>query len=274
MSMLNFKRFILMTLIGAVIVSCQDEEVADLNQQEMVNVEAIASDDLPSESIAYIEDNFSGEVVVSAYRVTASDVTYEAFLTNDVNLVFSEDGSLAGYGEEGSVVDCGGRPGRGVGRRGPGRPGGNRPDSTDRPTRTEITVDDLPTAASDYLTTNYPDSTINAVLLIEHDDSSEYHVLIENVGAVIFDADGNFVEVKEPRGGSCGSFTEVEIADLPTAITDYVAANYPDNEILRARTGTRDDVVEIHLVVDSVGVLIFDESGTFIELKTCGMDGE
>ncbi len=273
-SMLNLKRLIMMALIGAVIVSCQDDGVDDLNQLGDVEVEAIDPAELPSSSITFIENNFSGEVVVSAFRVTSDEVDYEALLTNSVNLVFNEDGTLVGYGEEGSVVGCGGKP---HGRKGPGGrrgPRGGNPDSTavDRPEPTEITIDELPAVALEYLDTNYPDSVIHVILLIEKEDATEYHTLVDGVGAVIFDADGTFVEVKEPRRRGCHDFTEMDIADLSAVITDYVTTSYPDNEILGARTGTRNEVVEIHVLVDSVGVLIFDEDGNFIELKTCGMN--
>ena len=101
---------------------------------------------------------------------------------------------------------------------------------------------------------------------------NQYHVLVKEIGIVIFDADGEFLKLREKPVRTCPNFQKIEIEDLPESITSYIEENYPDNEILRARKGTRNEEVEIHVLVAEVGVLIFDESGEFIELKTCGMN--
>ncbi|MTI32763.1 PepSY-like domain-containing protein [Xanthovirga aplysinae] len=257
------KKILAMVLSLALFTACQDEEVVSDNLDE-VTVDEISAASLPSSSIAFIEENFVGEVVTSAYVLSDEESTnYEAFLTDGMNLVFSSDGSLEGFGEEASLVDCGGRLHRLHGN----RFGDHRP-----PNAAEVNLEDLPANVADYLTTNYPDGTLLKAIFIDHEDVTQYHMLIREVGAVIFDVDGNFLQVRERPERTCGDFVALTVEELPTAVTDYIIENYPENEILRARTGTRDEVVEIHALVEGVGALIFDENGIFLELKTCGMD--
>ena len=61
------------------------------------------------------------------------------------------------------------------------------------------------------------------------------------------------------RGHRWGDLIAVE--DLPVAITDYIAENYPDNEIKRAKL--RND--NYFVAVDVPVILKFDSDGNFIE---------
>lgn len=56
----------------------------------------------------------------------------------------------------------------------------------------------------------------------------------------------------------------VDVADLPTAITDYITENYPDSEIRRAKL--RDD--NYIVLVEGPVIIVFDADGTFIEERT------
>jgi|GEM_PF-1200108 len=285
------KRIAMITMVGALFAACQeDTSITSATQTSTPTVESIAAEDLPAASQTFIEDNFTGEMVTNAYKVTSSaDISYEAYLTNNMNLVFAADGSLNAYGDASSLVDCSGMPqdsshmGRGPGMggpHGPGGPGGHGPGGDHHgngtgvhpPKPVEVTIDSLPTAAVDYLDANYADATIDVILFIQNDSITQYHVLIKGVGAVIFDQDGNFVELRTPPSRDCGDFTDLDVADLPTAVTDYITANYPDATIVGARTGTIDDVAQIHVLLDEIGVLIFDQDGNFLDLKTCGMN--
>ncbi|WP_172796022.1 PepSY-like domain-containing protein [Roseivirga echinicomitans] len=257
------KKILIMSFSLALITACQDDEISsDISD---VTVTEINTESLPSSVQTYINENFVGEVATSAFKVTSSEATnFEVFLTNSMNLVFSQNGDLEEFGEDVSQVDCAGRPQR----RGKHQRKGDRPEG-DRPTQLEVA--DLPTSAADYLTTNYPDSTVLKVMFIDNADISQYHVLVKEVGVVVFDVDGNFVELKERQEKNCRRFEKVEIEDLAEAIRTYITNNYPDNEVLGARTGERNGATEIHVLVKEVGALIFDADGNFVELKTCGM---
>ncbi|MEO0553193.1 MAG: PepSY-like domain-containing protein [Bacteroidota bacterium] len=262
-----FKPIVFMSMLVAFFASCSEEE--DLTSTETFVTE-IDAEELPESAQVFIEDSFTGEVVTEAFSITGANTQYEAVLTNDINLVFDAAGNLEAFGEDVSYIECGGRPGGRFGRWPGGFNHGN--DSTQRAQFTELTIDELPTAVTDYINANYAENEVLKILLIETDETSEYHVLIEDVGAVVFDDEGSFVEVNEGR--DCANFESSSLEELPAAIEEYLAANYPDNEILRTRTGTRNDVTEIHVLVEDVGVLIFDAEGNFVELKTCGMDRE
>ncbi len=273
--MRTLRSFLGLVLIVGMVSACQQDAAIGEEFNLAPEISEIAAEELPQLSQTYIVQNFMGEIVTSAYRLTwAGDTYYEAFLTNDLNLVFDEDGDLIGFGEAGARLTCDGSPGEGLGgrhgRRGRGRHHGDR-DSTNVPT--EIAIEDLPTGAQSYVAANYPDGEVLKVLEKVRDEETTYHVLVAEVGALIFDADGGFIGLRERRGGGCAQFEEVELAELPEAVTTYVATNYPDNEVLGARIGTIDEVVQIHVKVADAGVLIFDEEGAFVELKTCGMRG-
>lgn len=251
----------------AVFFACEESE--EFETGATINeVTAINESDLPQVSQDYIASNFSGEVVTSAFQVETNEgLEYSAFLTNEVNLVFASNGSLASFAED-SVLSCDGTPGK-RGRRGRGRGHGkHRGDSLDI---TEIELTDLPETAQEYISTNYGDSTILKILVKVDEEVTTYHVLVGGIGAIVFDADGNFVELRDRGSRGCASFEELAEEDLPEAIVAYLSENYPDALFNRARTGTIDEVVQIHVVLEDVGVLIFDEEGNFIELRECGM---
>ena len=254
--------------------SCQEEEVG-VDSANVATIVSIASENLPEASIAFIEESFAGEVVTSAYSITQIETNYEAYLTNDTNLVFDGQGELIGFGPDESLVTCGGelrnqgKPGFGRGPRRP-RPPHGFGDSLNFTPPVEVLLEDVPTTALEYLSTNYPDSEIALALQFEK-DAIEYHIHIEGVGALIFDAEGNFKELRQPPVTRCNDFEEQALEDIPSAASDYLSANYPEADVVGARTGTRNGSIEIHVIVAEVGVLIFDEDGNYIELKTCGL---
>lgn len=258
------KKILMASIFMGIISGCQQEEGLP---GEDLTVTEITEVDLPLSATTFIAENFEGEVVTSAFRITdGKEVSFEANLTNQMNLVFSENGRIQAFGEDGAEVDCEGRHRR---RGGFGRP--PRKPGEDGPKPNVIDPADLPDAAKEYLRENYSENEIIKVIFIEREALNQYHVLVKEIGIVIFDADGAFLKLRERPVRICANFQKIEIEDLPESITSYIAENYPDNEILRARKGTRKGEVEIHVLVAGVGALIFDESGEFIELKTCGM---
>jgi hypothetical protein len=259
------KKILIASICMGIISGCQQDEVLpgdDLSVTEIVEAE------LPQTAATFILTNYDGEVITSAFRITnGTEVSYEANLTNQMNIVFSENGRVLAFGEDGAEVDCKGKHRK---RGGFGGPHGKFDEKHPKPTVLELK--DLPIKAASYLEEKYPDHEILKIIFIEREELNQYHVLVKEVGIVVFDASGTFIKLRERPLMNCANFQKIEIADLPTSITSYIQEKYPDNEILRARKGTRKEVVEIHVLVKEVGVLIFDAAGVFIELKTCGMD--
>ena len=131
----------------------------------------------------------------------------------------------------------------------------------------EIDPSELPAAITDYITATYPDLEIlMAFAVVWSEDLVEFHVLVEQVGGLLFDQEGNFIDMIMRGNGHCESFEELVIDELPETILEYVTTNYPDDEILRARLGTHDETEEIHVMLRDAGILIFDTEGNFNEL--------
>ena len=63
--------------------------------------------------------------------------------------------------------------------------------------------------------------------------------------------------------GPCGRSQAVLPNDLPVEITDYITANYPDNNILRAKHKLNNG--NYFVAIDQPLILIFDNDGEFKE---------
>ncbi len=262
-------------LVSAVMISCQEQDSGVMDELDLASeavVVDISSDELPSAAISYIEEEFAGELVVEAFKITevSGEVFYESFLTNNFNITFEATGTVAGVSDEGSMVSCDGRRNDRKNRRERMRDRMENGDSTTRPERpVEIGLDELPSTSQEYLAANYADSTVRKILkvtLLEGDVI--YIALVAEVGAVVFDADGNFLEVRS-KSRECYRFESVALEDLSEAITTYIADNYPDAVVLRARQGTIQEVAQVHVLIEDIGVLIFDADGNFLSLKEC-----
>ena len=141
-------------------------------------------------------------------------------------------------------------------------------------TPVEVLLEDLPAGIIEYVATNYESNQILMAFFVNWEDRLEYHVLVEEVGALLFDEDGNFIRMIMRGKMMFSSMESIDLADLPTVISDYISENYPDDEVMRARKVTFEDgVIQIHVAVREIGVLIFTEDGTFIELLMHRMNG-
>ncbi len=258
------KRIFIIALFAAFLSACQDNA---LDSGEDIITE-IGSDALPNNAIEFIETNFPGEVISNAYKVTDgtnSSESYEAYLTNETNLVFNASGTLEGFGEDVSKVDCEGRPRR---RKGKHHHCGCKP----KPEQIEFSA--LPEATQEYINTNYPEVDRMKALKVEKDGNIHYPVLIAEVGILIFDADGVFIKIIERDAPPCKRFEAIEYDALPESAKTYMEDNYPGAEINRVRMGTYQEALHYHVVVEEVGVIIFDGEGVYLDTKTCGMSEE
>ncbi len=129
---------------------------------------------------------------------------------------------------------------------------------------TEIAITDLPSAITDYVNTNYAGSTIeragshandgNIAVLITLTDGTKTGLLFDSAGAFIKEL------VRHMRGG-----TPVDVADLPSAITDYLAANYAAATIEKAMTGPDGKYRILLVLADSSYLGVgFNADGSFI----------
>ena len=128
-------------------------------------------------------------------------------------------------------------------------------------TKVEVAADELPTVAQDYLDENYFDTYID---IVSFADGIGYQVELGTGEDVFFDADGE--NVKEKKGGKKGKrghkdLTSLDIAELSATITDYVANNYADATIVRAKS---DEDGNIYVGLDSHIILEFDSEENFV----------
>ena len=139
----------------------------------------------------------------------------------------------------------------------------------------EVTVNDLPEAAQTFLEENQFDTYVEQALKMKEKGyrcemgSGDVLYFNESGRNLIF---GEDFEFRGPHGhfgphGPChhprrGFGHPLPIEDLSTTITDYIAANYPDSEIKRARINQND---EIFVLLRPFVVLKFDAEGNFIE---------
>ena len=126
-----------------------------------------------------------------------------------------------------------------------------------------ITADQLPAAATTYLTTNYAGYTlIQAMQGIDRMGATFFGVVIEQNSIryhLHFDASGAFVASKGGHGPGRNDANETTItADaLPVAITTYLTTTYPGYTLVQAQQAA-----------DSAGVVIYYETVITVSGKT------
>lgn len=276
----------------AAFTACQQHDEIGLNP----GVTEINPSDLPSSSQSYMDTNFSGEVVANAYRVTATnnEVTYEAFMTNNTNLVFHEKSELMGFGNINSRMEMvgemfeggmqnmgmfgkgsmlgngsGGMMSRGDNDSHEGMMGNSYHEFRNHPEAMpeELNMNELPSDVVSYLNKNYPDMDVLMAFAIEMDDKIvEYQVLVQEIGGMIFDKDGKFKDMIRRGKGHCEDYEKMDIDELPDIIVEYIESHYPEAKILGIKMGSKDNYKEIQVMMEDIGIVIFDTEGKMIKL--------
>lgn len=128
---------------------------------------------------------------------------------------------------------------------------------------TEVALADLSAVITSYISTTYPSSTLK---FAAKDESGKMVVSIllsdGTPKGLIFNADGSFSA--ELKGhAKKAKLTEVEVANLPAAVTSYVTTNYAGTEIKKAGANAEGQYF-VGIVVDSkIKILLFNADGTF-----------
>jgi hypothetical protein len=122
-------------------------------------------------------------------------------------------------------------------------------------------VDSLSTTITDYIATNYPNAEIRRAAF--RDDN--FLVLISGVRVVVFDADGNFLNERNPLEHCRNRCEEVLGADeLPERITTFLRTNFPNATFRRACQRERGIVVLLTTANDRRIVVGFSREGVHI----------
>ncbi len=145
-------------------------------------------DDLSEVILNYISDNYTDAEIEEAETVESTDgnftvVEIEMNDDQEIELFFDTDGNFVKQVEETDEAEDAGD------------------DTEEEETETAIEISQLPQQILDYLDSNYAACSINEAELEETAGGTFYEVELQdgdgNQFDVIFDADGNFVEVEE-----------------------------------------------------------------------------
>ena len=242
--------FLLMTATTLMIFTSSCHKDNDrLEDQELIDQIATSTDkvtvepnDLPTLVSTEIDEKYFETFIESSFL--ARDLGYEVQLGNGERLYFGTDG-----------VELRSRrgPHHGHGPCGFGRRG------------TPVPVADLSATITDYINDNYTNPEIKRA---KTNDEGYFFVLVKTDDGrlvVKFDADGNYVGEIYLTHHLCLGIVPVLVADLPTAITDYLADNCPDGVIMRA--GKRIISGKYIVVLNVNGdrkVVVFDADGNFL----------
>lgn len=153
---------------------------------------------------------------------------------------------------------------------GGGQPGDTLGMRPPRPEITAIAVEELSSTITAYIEANYPGATTDRA---GTDPEGNFLIGISTAEGehrgLLFDASGNFVEEKQKPAGPDGQkghrpeLNELDIEALPTDISDYISANYPEFTVEKAGTDADGNTVVLIVSDDTKTGLLFDAEGNF-----------
>ncbi len=231
--------------------SCEDDVTGlDSLAQEIFEADQteVSTADLPTNITEFTDNNYFETYIDRAAQ--AEGLGFQLTMGNEELAFFDDNGRYLDELPNGAAGPCNKRPRR-------GGPGGGMCGDT-------LALADVPQAILDYVATNYPDNEIKRAKL----KGDQYVIGLTGHILLIFDAEGNFMEERNPihHGGPCGG-TPVAYEDLPATITDYVTANFGDLAFHKAKQKNDGRYVVMLLDGEEKVILIFDEDGNFLEQK-------
>ncbi|MBI5917397.1 MAG: PepSY-like domain-containing protein [Bacteroidetes bacterium] len=129
--------------------------------------------------------------------------------------------------------------------------------------KTVVATASLPATTATYIDENYFESYVEEAYLVT---DKGYELVMGDANRIYCDPRGRILRPNRRRAaddGPCGRGEAVRPAQLPAAITNYVAENYPGAVIQRAKQLTSGTYfIKIN---DPGYILIFNENGRFIE---------
>ena len=233
---------LLIASIAGFFIACQNNDLLQdeqLIQQIMDSQQkvVVSQTDMSEEMQSYMETEYAFYLTEEAHHVIGKG--YELELESGINVYFNERNRCLGH-----------RP---------------HPNPRFRCLRGDsIGVADLPQVITDYVTDNVPGETIEIAVL---KPLGLYAVGLSNGAVLIFDEDGEFLtrcgrwDGPGQHNRRCMFGAEVDVASLPQAISDYVAANYAGETIDKASTKPN-GVFAVKLSDNTV--LMFGANGDFL----------
>lgn len=235
----NLKLFGLAILNVMVMASCSnDDDSGETGTEVDLNLTAQRADDhvstasLPQSILDYISTEYPNNTIKEAEIEDNSN--YEVELNDETELIFDSQGNFLGIDNDDDNEDF---------------------DDED------IAPADLPANIRDFITTYFPGTTIEEA---ERENNGNFEVELSNDEELIFDADGNFLGRAEDDDEDDRDEEDIAVEDLPQAVKDYIAANYPGVAIIEAE---REDDGKFEVTLNNGVELHFDAEGNFLEAE-------
>ena len=208
-----------------------DMAEVDLNATAFTADHHINSASLPQPVLDYVVENYPGALILKAE--VEENNQFEVHLDNGKELVFDSQGNFLGVDDDGD----------------------------DNFGDEDYSVSSLPQNILSFIENNYPGVSIEKA---EKESNGNFEIELNNDLKLIFDAEGEFLgQAKDEFDDDDDSEDEdVQISELPAAITDYIAGNYPELSIVEAE---KKDNGSYEISLSDGTELKFDANGNFLE---------
>jgi len=125
----------------------------------------------------------------------------------------------------------------------------------------KLSEQNYPDPIVSYVSTNYSNNTISAMYMKQYtDDRTTYDVELNDYRELYFDGNNNYIGMND-------NSINVNVADLPSSISDYITNNYPDNNIVKAEKEIEDGAQVYEITLNNGYELYFSLDGTFLKLE-------
>lgn len=203
----------------------------DLNLTAQRSDNHINTASLPQAILDYISTNYPDNTIWKAE--IEDNNNYEVELNDETDLVFDQQGNFLGIDD----------------------------DSDDDFGDEDIAPSSLPENIRNFVTTHYPGATI---LKAEKENNGNFEIELSNDVELIFDSNGNFLGRADDDDNDDKDDEDIAVSELPQAVRDYVAANYPNNTIIEAE---REDDNTFEVTLNNGIELYFDSAGNFLSAE-------
>ncbi|MDX1762176.1 MAG: PepSY-like domain-containing protein [Christiangramia sp.] len=225
-------------LLGGLLVlgACSDdddgsENEVDLNARYFNADVHVSTSSLPQDILDFVTTNYPGATIREAE--IEDNNNFEIYLSNGLELVFNQDGDFLGIDDD------------------------DNDDFGDE----YLQISEIPQNILDFIAANFPDVDIDEA---ERENNGNYEIELENDVELIFDANGNFLGQGEDENEEDHDDEEINPADLPQNILDYITENYPNNTIIEAE---KEDDGKYEVTLNNGVELEFDSEGNFLNAE-------
>lgn len=234
--MKNLKKFGFILGGLCLLSACSDDDNDPGNEVDLdarfFNADVhVSTSSLPQDILDYVTTNYPDATIREAE--IEDNNNFEVYLSNGLELIFDEDGNFLGIDD----------------------------DSDDDFGDEHQSNSEIPQNILDFIEQYFPGAEIDEA---EIENNGNYEIELEDDVELIFDSDGNFLGRGEDENEDDDDDEEINPADLPQNILDYISENYPDNSIIEAEL---EDDGEYEVTLNNGVELEFDSEGNFLSAE-------